>query len=190
MLFLLYKRVLKALFHSSQKPTRKLAARTFIQSQYLTGLAATFRVPFCAEWKGDFRSWSSLFHQKFYYIWKSVNFDPWSRWGFLIAASRQANSYTNLNEVTWVYMRSQSRFFHLVGNDLRYIHWLLVSGKHRCTHSTLFKRTLELLISTDVLVRLVCFGMFNGTDLINMDVLLPVRMGKKTWNIMKILLSV
>ncbi len=42
------------------------------------------------------------------------------------------------------------------------------------------KRTLELLISTDVLVRLVCFGMFNGTDLINMDVLLPVRMGKKT----------
>ena len=26
---------LKALFHSSQKPTRKIAARTFIQSQYL-----------------------------------------------------------------------------------------------------------------------------------------------------------
>ncbi len=32
---------LKPLFHSSQKPTRKLAARTFIQSQYLKALAAS-----------------------------------------------------------------------------------------------------------------------------------------------------
>ena len=31
------------LFHSSQKPTRKLAARTFIQSQYLKALAASLR---------------------------------------------------------------------------------------------------------------------------------------------------
>ncbi len=38
---------LKPLFHSSQKPTRKLAARTFIQSEYLKALA----VGFCDEWK-------------------------------------------------------------------------------------------------------------------------------------------
>ncbi len=40
-----------ALFHSSQKLTRKLAARTFIQSQYLKALAASLRVGFCDEWK-------------------------------------------------------------------------------------------------------------------------------------------
>ena len=44
-------RVLKALFNSSQKPTRKLAARTFTQSQYLKALAASLRVSFCDEWK-------------------------------------------------------------------------------------------------------------------------------------------
>ena len=45
---------LNALFHSSQKPTRKLAARTFIQPQYLKALAACLRVGFCDEWKrGD-----------------------------------------------------------------------------------------------------------------------------------------
>ena len=43
------------LFHSSQKPTRKLAARTFIQSQYLKALAASLRVGVCDEWKRDFR---------------------------------------------------------------------------------------------------------------------------------------
>ena len=42
---------IKALFHSSQKPTRKLAARTFIQSQYLKALATSLRVGFCDEWK-------------------------------------------------------------------------------------------------------------------------------------------
>ena len=42
---------LKPLFHSSQKPTNKLAARTFIQSQYLKALAASLRVGFCDEWK-------------------------------------------------------------------------------------------------------------------------------------------
>ncbi len=45
---------LKALFHPSQKPTRKLAARTFIQSQYLKALAASSRVGFCNEWKRGF----------------------------------------------------------------------------------------------------------------------------------------
>ena len=45
---------LKAFFHSSQKPTRKLAARTFIQSQYLKALAASLRVGFCDEWKRGF----------------------------------------------------------------------------------------------------------------------------------------
>jgi hypothetical protein len=45
---------LKPLFHSSQKPTRKLAARTFIQSQYVKELAERLRVGFCDEWKGDF----------------------------------------------------------------------------------------------------------------------------------------
>jgi hypothetical protein len=34
--------LLKPLFHSSQKPTRKLAARTYIQSQYLKALAASW----------------------------------------------------------------------------------------------------------------------------------------------------
>ena len=38
------------LIHSSQNPTRKLAARTFIQSQYLKELAARLRLPFCDEW--------------------------------------------------------------------------------------------------------------------------------------------
>ena len=41
----------KALVDSSQNPTRKLAARTFIQSQYLKALAASLRVGFCNEWK-------------------------------------------------------------------------------------------------------------------------------------------
>ncbi len=41
----------KPLFHSSQKLTRKLAVRTFIQSQYLKGLAVSLRVGFCDEWK-------------------------------------------------------------------------------------------------------------------------------------------
>ena len=41
----------KALFHSSQNPTRKLIARTLIQSQYLKALAASLRVSFRDEWK-------------------------------------------------------------------------------------------------------------------------------------------
>ena len=49
-------RSLKSLFHSSQKLTRKLAARTFIQSQYLKALAASLRVGFCGEWKRSFTS--------------------------------------------------------------------------------------------------------------------------------------
>ncbi len=48
---------IKALFHSSQKPTRKLAARTFIQSQYLKALAASLRVGFCDEWKRKTLYW-------------------------------------------------------------------------------------------------------------------------------------
>ena len=47
---------LKALFHSSQKPTRKLAARTFIQSQYLKALAVSLRVGFSDEWKRGFKA--------------------------------------------------------------------------------------------------------------------------------------
>ncbi len=42
---------LKPLFHSSGKSTRKLAARTFNQSQYLKALAAGLRVGICDEWK-------------------------------------------------------------------------------------------------------------------------------------------
>ncbi len=55
----------KILFHSSQKPTRKLAARTFIQSQYLTALAASLRVGFCDEWnlRGFTDNVSVLVHQ-------------------------------------------------------------------------------------------------------------------------------
>ena len=41
----------KAFFHSSQKQTRKLAARTFIQSQYLKALAASFQVSFLLAFK-------------------------------------------------------------------------------------------------------------------------------------------
>ncbi len=44
----------EVLFHSSQNPTCKLAARTFIQPQYLEELAANLRVGFCDEWK---RGW-------------------------------------------------------------------------------------------------------------------------------------
>ncbi len=36
----------KVLLHSSQKPTRKLAVRTSIQSQYLKALAVNLRVGF------------------------------------------------------------------------------------------------------------------------------------------------
>ena len=39
--------VVKALFHSSQKLTRKFAARTFIQSLFLKALATSLRVGFC-----------------------------------------------------------------------------------------------------------------------------------------------
>ena len=42
---------INALFHSSQNPTRKLAVRTFIQSQYLKALDACLRGGFCDEWK-------------------------------------------------------------------------------------------------------------------------------------------
>ena len=49
--FAKWKTDVKVLFHSSQKPTRKLAAGTFIQSQYLKALAASLRVGFCDEWK-------------------------------------------------------------------------------------------------------------------------------------------
>jgi hypothetical protein len=47
---------LKGFFHSSQKPTHKLAAaRTFNQSQYLKTLAADLRFGFCDECKRGFR---------------------------------------------------------------------------------------------------------------------------------------
>ena len=44
---------LKALFHSSQNPTRKLAASLYFElvSQYLKALAVSLRVGFCDEWK-------------------------------------------------------------------------------------------------------------------------------------------
>ena len=50
----------RSLFHSSQKPTRKLAATTFTQSQCLKALAPSLRVGFCDKWKsrisGKFRT--------------------------------------------------------------------------------------------------------------------------------------
>ncbi len=42
---------LKGSFLLTKNPTRKLAARTFIQSQYLKALVASLRVGFCDEWK-------------------------------------------------------------------------------------------------------------------------------------------
>ena len=47
---------IKALFHSSQKLTCKLAARTFFESQYLKVLAAVgLRIGLCDEWKRGLR---------------------------------------------------------------------------------------------------------------------------------------
>ncbi len=46
--------ILKTLFYSLQKQTCKLAARTFIQSQYLKALAASLRVGFCDECERGF----------------------------------------------------------------------------------------------------------------------------------------
>ena len=42
---------LKPLFHSSQKPTRKLAASAFKYCDWMKVLAASLRVGFCDEWK-------------------------------------------------------------------------------------------------------------------------------------------
>ena len=66
---------LKPLFHSSQKPTRKLAARTFIQSQYLKALAASLQVGFCDEWKrGLNRVWFDCCHRRIliYFNWSGA----------------------------------------------------------------------------------------------------------------------
>ena len=52
-------RPFKALFHSSRKLTRKLAARTFIQ--YPKALGASLRVGFCDEWKRGFRLYIMLY---------------------------------------------------------------------------------------------------------------------------------
>ena len=41
----------KPLFHSSQKPTRKLAASAFKCCDWMKVLAASLRVGFCDEWK-------------------------------------------------------------------------------------------------------------------------------------------
>ena len=55
--FTLYKRYkrsagdLKPLFHSSQKPTRKLAANAFKYSDWMKVVAASLRVDFCDKWK-------------------------------------------------------------------------------------------------------------------------------------------
>ncbi len=47
---------LKALFHSSQNPTRNLAERAFIQSQYMIELAASLQVGCYDEWKRGVRA--------------------------------------------------------------------------------------------------------------------------------------
>ena len=46
---------LKPLFHSSQKPTRKLAASAFKYCDWMKVLAASLRVGFGDEWKRAFR---------------------------------------------------------------------------------------------------------------------------------------
>ena len=43
---------LKSLFHSSQKPTRKLAASAFKYCDWMKVLAASLQVSFCDKWKG------------------------------------------------------------------------------------------------------------------------------------------
>ncbi len=44
-------KLLKPLFHSSQKPTCKLAASSFKYCDWMKVLAASLRVGFCDEWK-------------------------------------------------------------------------------------------------------------------------------------------
>ncbi len=46
--------LLKPLFHSSQKPTRKLAASAFKYCGWMKVLAASLRVGFRNEWKRGF----------------------------------------------------------------------------------------------------------------------------------------
>ena len=45
----------KPLFHSSQKPTRKLATSAFKYCDWMKVLAASWRVGFCDEWKRGFK---------------------------------------------------------------------------------------------------------------------------------------
>ena len=51
--------VLKHLFHSSQKPTGKLAASAFRYCDWINVLAASLQVGFCDEWK---RGLKPVFH--------------------------------------------------------------------------------------------------------------------------------
>ena len=54
-----HRRVLKPLFYSSQKPTRKLAASAFKYCDWIKILAASLRVGFGDEWK---RAFKPVFH--------------------------------------------------------------------------------------------------------------------------------
>ena len=88
----------KSLFHSSQKPTLELAARTFIQSQYLKALAASLRVGFCDEWKRGFRI-------QYYYcrILDSVNLVPISS-DFVLHLFQYSFIWFFAMKVFWLFM--------------------------------------------------------------------------------------
>ena len=83
-------KAVKALFHSSQNPIREIAARTFIQSQYLKALttefnnwvffgckfAASLPVGFCDEWLKRLKSMLKLTYDDDNDKWlKSLNYD-------------------------------------------------------------------------------------------------------------------
>ena len=57
----------KPLFHSSQKPTRKLAASAFKYCDWMKVLAASLRVGFCDEWKRAFIFGAKFIKRSNYY---------------------------------------------------------------------------------------------------------------------------
>ncbi len=62
--FAKWKTGLRPLFHSWQKPTRKLAASAFKYCDWMKVLAASLRV-FCDEWKRAFRYNASRLHVQY-----------------------------------------------------------------------------------------------------------------------------
>ena len=73
---------LKPLFHSSQKPTRKLAASAFKYCDWMKVLAASLRVGFCDEMKKAFTDISIPYSLNIPYFSKAPIFKIKSKWLF------------------------------------------------------------------------------------------------------------